>query len=209
MNHADTKSRILDAAERLFAERGIAATSLRVITAAAGANLAAVNYHFQSKDTLVDAVYSRRLEPANQERIAMLDAREARAAGSAPPLGEIVDAFVTPFLRRFIGTSFTALMGRVHVEPEEFARRLLAVHMAEVARRFGAALRRALPNLSEEDIFWRMHFSIGVLAHTLAGTRALEILSQGKCVASDVEAIRQRMVTFVCAGLRAETGAVS
>ena len=209
MNQADTKSRILDAAEHLFAERGITATSLRAITAAAGANLAAVNYHFQSKDALVDAVYSRRLEPANRERIAMLDACEARAEGGGPPLVEIVDAFVTPFLRHFIGTPFTALMGRIHVEPQEFVRRFLAVHMTEVARRFGAALRRALPDLSEEDILWRMHFSIGVLAHTLAGGGALAVLSQGKCDPRDVEAIRQRMVTFVCAGLRAETGAVS
>jgi hypothetical protein len=68
---------------------------------------------------------------------------------------------------------------------------------------------RALPALPAEDVFWRMHFSIGVLAHTLAGRRALEILSPGRCDGSDVEAVRQRMVRFVCAGLRAETGAVS
>jgi AcrR family transcriptional regulator len=209
MNHADTKTRILDAAERLFAEHGIAETSLRAITAAAGANLAAVNYHFQSKDALVHAVYSRRLGPANRKRLEMLDAAEARAGAGAPPVEEIIDAFAAPFLREFVGTTFTTLMGRIHAEPGDLTLRVIGAEMGEIARRFGAALRRALPGLPEQDLFWRMHFAVGVLAHTLAGRRSLEILSQGKCAVGDVEAIRKRMVTFVCAGLRAEAGEVS
>jgi len=79
MSHTDTKDRILDVAERLFAEHGFANTSLRSITAEAGANLAAVNYHFQSKDALIQAVFARRLGPLNQARLEMLDAAEARA----------------------------------------------------------------------------------------------------------------------------------
>ncbi|MBI4874211.1 MAG: TetR/AcrR family transcriptional regulator [Acidobacteria bacterium] len=206
MNQGDTKTRILEAAERLFAENGIAATSLRAITAAAGVNLAAVNYHFQSKEALVHAVYARRLEPVNRARLEMLDAQEARAGGGSPPLEEIMDAFVAPFLRGFMGTPFTALMGRMYVEPGDFARRFLGVHMREVARRFGAALRRALPGLPEEEMFWRMHFAVGALAHTLAGGKLIEILSEGRCTLKDEERIRRRMVTFLCAGLRAEPG---
>ena len=204
MNQVDTKTRILDAAEQLFAENGIAATSLRAITAAAGANLAAVNYHFQSKEALIHACYSRRLGPANQKRLEMLDVCQARAGDGVPPLEEIMDAFVAPVLLGFIGTPFTALMGRMYAEPGDFARRFVGVHMGEIARRFGAMLRRVLPGLSEQELFWRMHFAVGVLAHTLAGGKLLEVLSQGKCTMSDVQAIRKRTVAFLCAGLRAQ-----
>jgi AcrR family transcriptional regulator len=204
MNPVDTKTRILDAAERLFAENGITSTSLRAITAAAEANLAAVNYHFQSKEALIHACYSRRLGPANQKRLEMLDACQARAGDGVPALEEIMDAFVDPVLLGFVGTPFTALMGRMYAEPGDFARRFIGVHMGEIARRFGAALRRAMPGLTEEDLFWRMHFSVGVMAHTLAGGKLLEVLSQGRCTMSDVQAIRKRMVAFLCAGLRAQ-----
>ena len=204
MKDHDTKTRILDSAERLFAQNGISDTSLREITAEAKANLASVNYHFQSKEALVNAVYSRRLVPANQRRLEMLDAAEARARDGVPPLEEIMDAFVAPFLTGFMGTAFTALMGRVYAEPGDFARRFIGSHMAEIARRFGTVLHRALPGLPEEELFWRMHFAVGALAHTLAGTKLLEILSQGRCGPPEAEAVRRRMVAFLCAGLRAE-----
>jgi AcrR family transcriptional regulator len=209
MSRTDTRNRILDAAERLFAEKGIAATSLREITAAAEANLAAVNYHFQSKDALVHAVYSRRLGPANQRRLEMLEAAQARAGASPPPLEEIIDAFVAPFLREFVGTPFTALMGRMYTEPGDLGLRIIEAEMGEIARRFGAALRRAVPDLPEHELYWRMHFAVGALAHTLAGGRLLQIVSQGQCGLSDVEAIRRRMIRFVCAGLKAEVGEVA
>lgn len=206
MEPIDTKTRILDAAERLFAEHGIEASSLRAITAAAGANLAAVNYHFQSKEALVHAVYARRLGPMNQKRLEMLGAAEARAGDGAPRLEEVMEAFVGPTLDDFLGTPFTALMGRMYTEPGEFVRRFLAAHMGEIARRFSAALRRTLPDLPEPEMFWRMHFAIGALAHTLAGGRILEVVSGGVCRVEDAGAICRRMVTFLCAGLRAEAG---
>ncbi len=206
MNDADTKTRILDSAERLFAEHGIAATSLRAITAEAGANLAAVNYHFQSKEALVQAVYSRRLGPANQKRLELLDNCEGRAGQGAPPLEEIIDAFVAPVLSDFIGTPFTALMGRIYAEPGDFARRIIVSHMGEIARRFGEALQRALPALPEKELYFRMHFAVGAMAHTLAGGKLCEVLSRGRCELNDVEAIRRQMVPFICAGLRAESG---
>src|SRR5262245_47010693 len=95
----DTKQRILDSAERLFADRGFAATSLRTIIADAKVNLAAIHYHFHSKEALFDAVIARRLEPINRDRLAMLEACE-RAAGDRPPkLESVLYAFVEPALR--------------------------------------------------------------------------------------------------------------
>ncbi len=202
----DTKTRILDAAERLFAENGISGTSLRAITAAAGANLAAVNYHFHSKDALTQAVYARRLGPANAERLALLDAAEAQAGDGVPSLEEIIRAFTEPFLRSFMGKPFMALMGRALHEPGNFIQRLMMVQMGEIAQRFLQAMRRALPDLPEEDLYWRVHFAVGVLAHTLVRGQLLAVVSQGRCGPTDVETVTRRMVTFLCAGLRAGTG---
>jgi len=121
--------------------------------------------------------------PATGKSPAPGDAGRRGSAGrdGVPPLEEIIDAFAAPFLREFLGTPFTALIGRVYAEPGDLVLRVLGEEMREIARRFGAALRRALPVLSDLDLFWRMHFAIGALAHTLAGTRLLEIVSQGRC----------------------------
>src|ERR1700675_3405038 len=93
----DTKTKILNAAEKLFALNGFDATSLRDITAEAQVNLAAVNYHFQSKDSLIDAVILRRIEPVNRRRVEMLD-----TAGPSPSVEQIVEAFLAPLLEKDI-----------------------------------------------------------------------------------------------------------
>src|SRR6266853_3840828 len=111
---ADTKTRILDSAEKLFGLNGFEATSLRDITAEADVNLAAVNYHFQSKDSLIDAVIARRIEPINKRRLEMLD-----AAGPNPSLEQILTAFITPVLDLDL-EPLIPLMGRVFSNPSEF-----------------------------------------------------------------------------------------
>ncbi|MCS6953149.1 MAG: TetR/AcrR family transcriptional regulator [Bryobacterales bacterium] len=202
-----TRRRILDAAERLFARHGVEATSLRQITAAARVNLAAVNYHFGAKDALIREVLARRVGPVNQERLARLRACEARTGDQPPSVEEIVRAFVEPVLALRAdpdaGQAFTLLMGRSFFEPNLQVRRVIIGQMREVARRFTAALRRALPHLPETELWWRMHFSAGVLAHTLAGNVHLETLSGGRCDTSDLPAVLERLVAFVTAGLKA------
>lgn len=202
-----TRSRILDAAERLFARRGFEATSLRQITAAAHVNLAAVNYHFGAKDALIREVLARRIGPVNRERLARLEACAARAGKEPPRVEEIIRAFVEPVLElraeRDAGEAFARLMGRSFFEPNLQVRRVIIGQMREVARRFASALHRALPHLPEAELWWRMHFSAGVLAHTLAGNVHLETLSGGRCDLSDVSGTIERLVTFVAAGLQA------
>jgi AcrR family transcriptional regulator len=203
-----TKERILDAAEQLFAEHGFAATSLRMITAAARVNLAAVNYHFHSKEALIRAVFDRRLGPVNQERLQLLEACEARAGRRPPPLEEVLEAFFGPALRLGRGLArrgidFQRLMGRMYSETGEQFRSLLQEQFTEVAVRFRAALRRALRRLPPAELYWRMHFGIGAMAHTLAGVEYLQFVSEGRCDPSDVEGTVRRLVTFLSAGLRA------
>jgi AcrR family transcriptional regulator len=210
----DTKERILDAAERLFAEHGFAGTSLRVITAEAAVNLAAVNYHFHSKDALIEAVFARRAGPLNQKRLALLDACEAAAGDGPLPLEPVIHAIVRPIieLRRDAdlgGVDLRRLMGRMYVEPGERVRKILLDQMREVARRFTLALRRALPEVPLVELIWRMHFGVGVMIHTLVGTYHLEVLSGGLCDPSDVDGTIERMVAFLAAGLRAPVPSIT
>lgn len=204
----DTKTRILDAAERLFAERGFAATSLRAITAEAGVNLAAVNYHFHSKEALLHAVFARRLGPLSQRRLQMLDEAETRVGRRPPPLEHILEAFAAPTLRLRAelaqsGASFQRLMGRLVSEPGEHVQTIFRDQFAETSVRFQAALAKALPKLPPVDLLWRIHFTIGAMAFTMAGTHILKVLAGDRCDPSDVEGTIRRLVTFLAAGLRA------
>jgi len=203
---SDTKNRILDAAERLFGERGLSATSLRAITSAAGANQAAINYHFRSKEGLIWAVYARRLGPVNQRRLEMLDASEAKHGSGTLPLEEVMEAFVAPIVQLGPESAFCPLMGRMYTEPGDFLRKVILEHMGEVARRFTMAFKRALPEMPDMDLYWGAFFTIGMLAHTMHGTKLLEAISAGRCDPADREGIAHRIVIFASAGLRSLVG---
>ncbi len=200
-----TKTRILDAAERLFAHRGIEATSLRIITGEAGVNLAAVNYHFQSKEALLHAVIARRLDPVNQRRLAMLDACE-EAAGNGPlPLHSVLDALLRPVLEMLAGPAkeFAPMMSRIFTESSDLTERVFQKHLSHVTARFFPAFERAIPHLPRTELFWRLLFTMGAVAHTIGGARVLRTISGGVCDSSDVEATIQRLETFLIAGLQA------
>src|SRR5256885_9532365 len=117
----ETRTRILDAAEELFMQHGFEATSMRLLTGKAGVNLAAVNYHFGSKDALIEALFRRRLDPMNGARIAELDRLETESAGRALAAEAIIRAFVGPSLRlmedKSGGRNFIRLLGRTYTEP--------------------------------------------------------------------------------------------
>jgi len=201
-----TKDRILDAAERLFARDGFEATSLRAITAEAQANLASVNYHFQSKEALVQAVIGRRMGPLNEQRIALLDRYEAEAGGGAVPLEKILDAFLRPVIEIAGGHAkeFVPLIGRLYTEPRGFAERLYHQQFEPLAERFFPALQLALPDVPLLELIWRVHFAIGVMAHTMGASEMLRGMSQGLCdSAGDAEGTLQRVRAFIMAGLTA------
>ena len=200
-----TKDRILDVAERLFAHDGIEATSLRTITAEAGVNLAAVNYHFQSKDALVRAVVARRMGPVNERRLALLDACEQAAGSGRLPLEQVVNAFLRPVLEIYgsHAREFAPLMGRMYTEPGDFVEKVYRDHLQPVATRFIAAYQRALPELPRVELLWRLHFSFGALAHTLGAANLLRVFSDGQCDPTDLEGTLRRMEAFMQAGLTA------
>lgn len=193
----DTKSRILDAAEKLFGIKGFEATSLRDITAEAQVNLAAVNYHFQSKDSLIDAVIGRRVEHVNRRRFEMLD-----RLGPNPPLEGILRAFFAPVLEEHM-ERVVPLFGRIMSEPNQFVERLFNRHLAPVARRFQEELAKALPDLPPAERQWRLSFTAGVMTHLLTWSQVLPKISGGLCDMSDRAAAVERAVEFLAAGFRA------
>jgi AcrR family transcriptional regulator len=193
----DTKSRILDAAEKLFGQNGFDATSLRDITAEADVNLAAVNYHFQSKHILIDDIIARRIEPVNRKRFELLD-----AAGPNPTVEQILEAFLTPPIQQR-SAAMAPLLGRVLATPDQFMARVFRRHLAAVAQRFGDALAKALPELAPTERMWRLHFMAGAMAHFLLWSDVLAEQTSGVCDPTDRKAVTARLVAFAAAGFRA------
>lgn len=190
-------------------ERGYAATSLRMITAKARVNLAAVNYHFGSKESLIREVFERRLGPLNAARLAYLDKLEEQARGRPLPVERIVEAIVVPALQVSRdplggGAVFLRLLGRAISEPASYVRETLPAYYREVIVRFKDAFSHALPHVPEQDLAWRMHFMFGAMSYTMAGNDALQLI--GTCRldgADDAESIIRRLVPFLAAGLKA------
>jgi AcrR family transcriptional regulator len=202
-----TRVRILNAAECLFMEHGFEATSLRLVTARARVNLAAVNYHFGGKDELFRAMLARRLDPLHEQRIALLE-KHQRARGRAN-CETVLSAMLIPALSiarnpRRGGKDFLRLLGRAYVDPSPVLRQFLSERYAPMVARFKDAFGRALPQLGKQELTWRLHFMMGALAYTLAGTDAWKLiaaLNPGK--AGDDVLLLRRLEPFLIAGLKA------
>jgi AcrR family transcriptional regulator len=204
----DTKVRILDVAEQLFGSRGFQGTSLRAVTSDADVNLAAVHYHFGSKEALLRATMERRVGPANRERLRRLSKLEAEAGGAAVPLEQILEAFLRPMLEIGKGSPeergrLRQLAGRIYGEPPEIIRPLLLELFGEVLHRFLAALSRALPQLRPEEVALRFHFGTGVLIHSISEHHSVVLSAEAALTPVDDETMLSEMISFLSAGLRA------
>ena len=209
---ADTKNIILDTAERLIAEKGIDAVSLRSITSEASVNLAAVHYHFGSKEALVEKVFERRVTPLNIRRLQMLTAAEQQAGNNQLEVEEVLRALIAPALRLYQqegseGRRFMQMCGRIYSEQAGYVQRIFDHLFEEIVARFIVAFRRALPEIPEADRAWRIHFCVGAMIHTMSDSERLKRFTNGMCDPSDTEATIERMVQFCAAGLRAEVTA--
>jgi AcrR family transcriptional regulator len=208
MTEIDTRQRILDAAEALFTQYGVEGTTLRQITGAAEVNLAAVNYHFGSKEELIREVFHRRLTWLNQQRLSELDRLEAEAAGRPLKPSKILEVFFGVALKMAAdseggGRAFMRLLGRTYRNPSEFVRGFLAEEYIAVIGRFKAALIKALPGVPGEEILWRFHFMLGAMSYAMSGTDALHMVAEDALDDSDAEALYARLMSFMIGGLRA------
>ena len=209
----DTKEHILNAAERLIAEHGIDAVSLRSITSTAKVNLAAVHYHFGSKEALVRKVYERRVQPVNNQRLDMLNAVEAAAGDEPPAIEDVLRALIEPAIRLYSDAEkrplFMRMCGRIYAEPAGYIQEIFDDLFGPMIRRFKAAFERALPDADPRDRAWAVQFSAGAMVHTMMESERLKRFSGGLCDLADPEPVIERMVQFCAGGIRAATQANS
>ena len=201
-----TRSAILTAAERLYADRGFADVTLRDIVAAADVNLAAVNYHFGSKDELIAELFVTRSLATNRERLNELKAAE-EAGGGRADIGVVLRALVGPTLRGCLGpdkqrSDAARFMIRASIESVP---PICKIKNREVdhLRKFAAAMKRALPDRDEVDLYWGLHFALAMAHQTIRDTERLTRLSDGKCDLNDVDAMIDRIVSVAAAALTA------
>jgi len=198
---ADTRQRILDASERLFSERGFSGTSLRAIAEDGGVNLAAANYHFGSKQQLLETVFLRCVAPINSERLRRLDELEAQP--QAPSVADIVRAFVEPNLPLGARSSLPALLAKLFAEPKELSVPLLEQAFGQVGRRFFAAVQRLLPNVTATHLRWRFHFLVGAMVHLTRFEAPLNVFGQPPNERNEqIQAGIDELIEFAVAGLQ-------
>lgn len=209
MAQSETVERILDAAEQLFAEKGFAETSLRLITSKAGVNLAAVNYHFGSKKSLIQAVFTRFLNPFVLSLEQELDNHE-QAGNPEQSLEELLELLVklvlalTPRSGNDLST-FMRLLGLAFSQSQGHLRKYLGEIYGKVFKRYMALVLRSAPEMPPDVLFWRIHFMLGSVAFTLSSMKALKAMGEveyGQRAGTD-DILRQ-MVPFFAAGVRAD-----
>lgn len=210
MAQSETVERILDVAELLFAEKGFAETSLRLITGKASVNLAAVNYHFGSKKALIQAVFSRFLGPfcASLER--ELDRRQQRNEPQ-PTLEELLEILVEQALavKPRSGNDlsiFMRLLGLAFSQSQGHLRRYMEETYGKVFRRYMLLVHEAAPNMPPIELYWRVHFMLGAAAFSMSGIKALQAIAENDFgVNTSIEQVMRMMVPFLAAGMRADT----
>lgn len=202
-----TRQRLLEAAEELFSDQGFDRVSVRDITDRAKANVAAVNYHFGSREGLVEQVMARYIDPINEERLARLDVMEKKAGKAAVPLEEVLDAFVRPFATQVRKSElserlFFKLMGRVCGDQAAKLPAGVEAGFVKMLARFQRAFARSLPGMPEEELIWRIHFTVGAMIHTMAHAETLHRFTHGASGDPTMEQILSRFIRYAVAGMR-------
>ncbi|VCU70194.1 putative HTH-type transcriptional regulator YttP [Pigmentiphaga humi] len=212
-DEASTRDRIVDVAERLFAEHGYNGVSLRTITATAGANMAAVHYYFRTKEGLLRAIFEARAGRMSAERRALLQACAAAAGAGRPPVRAVLEAFIGPGMRigqTEQGATFNRLSAICSVEPDPTVKNIVFGVHDEVARLFVDLLARACPRLSRDELYLRLQCVFGCMMYIRADNgrvaRLMPDIVPQAASAAGVEATLSRMLDFLVAGLEAPSG---
>ena len=201
---SETREQLVAAAERLFAERGLAGVTVRLIAAEAGLNWSLVGYYFRGKDRLLAEVYRRHCVALNRERFRLLD--DARRAGLR--LESVIEAFVRPALAEIQGADgpnpYSRLRAMLAAEAAPLLTQLVADNFDESSRTFVAALRECLPDLPVDEVLWRFHFMLGTIYYSVSSPQRIKAFSRGRCNPGDVEATVRQLVPFLAAAFRSE-----
>ena len=206
MSTSETRSLILDAAERCFARSGYDGTSIRDITGDAGVNVAAIHYHFGGKEGLLRGVTDRVVVPLNRRRFDLLDALLAVTA--TPTVNQLVEAFVRPDIETLQqlserGPSVARLLGRIYSDQTPWIREMTDAQFAEVGDRFLPVFAQALPALTAGELAWRMEQMVAVIVAVFA------TWPERGMSGDEAEELVRRLISFLSGGLKAEaTGEV-
>jgi AcrR family transcriptional regulator len=203
-NSERTKERILNAAERLFSERGIDGVSVREIAAAAGVQLALLSYYFGNKQGLYRAVFRRRIDPISTERLSRLREILARKRPQ-PTIEEVLDALARPWVElreKRTGLLYTRLIAREVADPNEGDRGIVKEMLDPIALKFIEAMGMVLPNRPRSEIHWAYHFFIGGLLLILLKEERIERLSGRLCDMRDSERVIKEIVGLFARALR-------
>ena len=204
LQHFSTKDRILYAAEELFAQQGFASTSLRQVTSRADVNIAAVNYHFGSKENLVNEVFRRRMDDMSRERLAALQRAVEAHPGELEP---ILAAFVEPALAmaqdRHGGGAFIRVIARAYAESNDSLRKFLSDQYGHVPREFAKALGACVSGLGKEDLYWRLDFLSGALTYAMADFGLIK-RPAGVSEATHRQRAAKALIRFAAAGFQAD-----
>jgi AcrR family transcriptional regulator len=199
------RDRILEVAERLFAEYGMSGVGLRAISSEAKVNLASIAYHFGSKDGLLEALFSQRAAPIAEERLRLL--AQCSEKTDRPKLEDILEAFLRPALvlgvqPQFGGPAFVKLRARLATEPEALSRKILSKAFDLSSRKFIDAIVGALPGLPRAEVEWRFHFMLGAMFYTMADSGRIQALTKGRIDPGNVKRALRHMIPFLVAGFR-------
>lgn len=202
-----TRRRLLEAAEELFSERGFERVSVRDVTEKAGANVAAINYHFGSREGLVEKVIERYITPVNEERMARLEALERKAGAKPVAVEELLEAFFRPFVTQVRRSELSEklslkLMGRMVADQAGRMPAAVEGTFQTMVRRYSRAFAKALPGVDGEDLLWRLHFVVGAMIHAMSHEEMLQRLTDGAAGAPSTETTLARLVRFSAAGLK-------
>ncbi len=205
MKEPNTKDKILDSAEYLFANKGLKDTSVRDITSHANVHLAAVNYHFNTKDGLLRALVERRLKPLNRQRQELIDKYENRFGQGSVAVESVLYELIAPAIKMcFEAPDFLKIAGQIVSHPDEETYTIYLSNFNELFTRVKDVMVFPLPHISEEELMWRIHFVIGSIIHTCTNHSGLSLLSHGVCEMNVQEEMVNRLISFCAAGLKAD-----
>jgi len=203
---ADMMEQILDTAEFLFSRNGLHGVTLKDVAKRIGVHHTLINYYFEDKKTLFDAVFARRAVITSERRMRLLDEYDKATAGKPSVEGALrvfLDSDLDLYIEGGEGWRNYGALGAQVANTPEWGAEMMDQHFDPVVLRLIGLLKKALPDCAEEDIFWGYHFVTGALMLTLAQTGRIDKLSGGLCKSSDYAAVKERMATFMAAGFLA------
>ncbi len=197
-----TKDRILGAAEELFAQYGFGGTSLRQVTSRADVNIAAVNYHFGSKENLINEVFRRRMDEMSSQRLAMLEQARSAHPGELRP---VLAAFIEPALAlardRQGGVAFIRVIARAYAEKNDGLRKFLSDQYGHVLREFARAIADCVPHLDKEQLYWRLDFLAGALTYAMSDFGLIK-RPPGTTEVAHRKRAAEELIRFAAAGIQ-------